>query len=82
MKKQQIKVEEVSKLLSKTLKVPQLKLDFWISKKCKSDYGSCSHLKDGTIRIKLSEFVVDTPFEQYMIEPREVGSYAMALGTT
>jgi len=75
MKKQQIKVEEASKLLSKTLKVPKLKLNFWVSKQCKSDYGMCSYLKDGTIRIKLSEFVINTPFEQYIIEHEVTHAY-------
>lgn len=75
MKKQKIKVEEASKLVSKVLKVPKLKLDFWVSKRCKSDYGMCSYLKDGTIRIKLSEFVVNTPFEQYVIEHEVTHAY-------
>ena len=75
VKRLENKVEEVSKLLSKVLKVPQLKLDVWVSDKCKSDYGMCSYLKDGTIRIKLSEFVVDTPFEQYIIEHEVTHAY-------
>lgn len=75
MIKQQTKVEKASKLLSKALKVPKLELEFWVSKECKSDYGSCSYLKDGTIRIKLSEFVIDTPFEQYIIEHEVAHAY-------
>lgn len=68
-------VEEKNQFLADALGVEKLDLKFWVSEKCKSDYGMCSHLKDGTIRIKLSEFVVDTPFEQYMIEHEVTHAY-------
>lgn len=73
-KSQQL-VEEKSQLLATLLGVPQLKLDFWVSKKCKSDYGMCSHTKNKGIRIKLSEFVIGTPYEECIVEHEVAHAY-------
>jgi len=68
-------VEEKNQFLADALGVEKLDLKFWVSEKCKSDYGMFSVTKKGDLNIKISEFVIDTPLEEYMVEHEVTHAY-------
>lgn len=68
-------ITKCSKYMSNALNVPELNLEFRIAENNKSDFGWCKNIGPKTYRISISEFVIDTPCEEYIIEHEVAHAY-------
>ena len=68
-------MKKCSKYISESLNVPQVKLQLRIAENNKSDFGWCKKIDNKTYKISISEFIVGTPSEEYIIEHEVVHAY-------
>ena len=68
-------IEKCSTYISDTFGIPKLNLELRIATKNKSDFGWCQNISPKTYKISISEFVVGTPCEEYIIEHEIVHAY-------
>lgn len=68
-------IEKCSDYISTSFKVPKLHLELRIATNNKSDFGWCHKIGPQTYKISISEFVVGTPSEEYIIEHEVIHAY-------